>query len=119
MEWARWRGAARVGGRTTSHVATLARSRGVPLLVGLRANMAELRDGEPAVLDAENGRLIVNPSDLAASLFQLRKRARQVQDTAEKKYESAPAVSAAGTPISVQINGESEKTLEGLSAASC
>src|SRR5438477_4048215 len=119
MDWSRWRGAALVGGSTSSHVAILARARGVPLLVGLRANMAELIDGQPAVLDAENGRLIVNPSDLAASLFQLRKRARQVQGMTEKKYESGPAVSAAGTRISIQINVESEKTLEGLNAASC
>src|SRR5438105_13466267 len=75
LDWARWRGAAVLGGSTASHVAILARSRGVPLLVGLRANLADMTDGEPAVLDAESGRLIVNPSEAATNQFQLRKRA--------------------------------------------
>src|SRR4030095_5630527 len=63
LDWSRWRGAALLAGSTASHVSILARSRGVPLLVGLRARLEELADGEPALLDAESGRLIVNPSD--------------------------------------------------------
>lgn len=119
LDWSRWRGAALLGGSTASHVAILARSRGVPLLVGLRADLAELTEGEPAMLDAENGRLILNPSELTASHFQLRKRARGLQAEAEAKYRHAPAVSASGTRVTVQINVEGEKTLEGLTADSC
>jgi phosphoenolpyruvate-protein phosphotransferase (PTS system enzyme I) len=119
LDWSRWRGAALLGGSTASHVAILARSRGVPLLVGLRADLAELSDGEPAVLDAESGRLIVNPSDVATSQFQMRKRARSAQTEAEARYRSVPAISASGTRIAVQINVEAEKTLEGLEPDCC
>jgi len=119
LDWSRWRGAALLGGSTASHVAILARSRGVPLLVGLRADLEELADGEPAVLDAESGRLIVNPSDVATSQFQLRKRARIAQTESEAKYRSIPAVSGSGTRITVQINVESETTLERLDPESC
>src|SRR5207237_5571366 len=76
LDWSRWRGAALLAGSSASHVAILARSRGVPLLVGVRATLDELTDGEEAVLDAENGRLIVNPSDLTRRQFQLRTQAR-------------------------------------------
>jgi len=119
LDWSRWRGAALLGGSTASHVAILARSRGVPLLVGLRADLAELADGEPAVLDAESGRLIVNPSDVATSQFQLRKRARSAQTEAEARYRSVPAVSASGTRISVQINVDGDTTLEAVTPESC
>jgi phosphotransferase system enzyme I (PtsI) len=119
MDWSRWRGAALLAGSTASHVAILARSRGVPLLVGLRANLSALVDGEPAVLDGENGRLIINPSEVTASLFQLRKRARAAQTDVEARYRSAPAVSAAGTRINVQINVESEDTLAALAPDCC
>jgi phosphoenolpyruvate-protein phosphotransferase (PTS system enzyme I) len=119
LDWSRWRGAALLGGSTANHVAILARSRGVPLLVGLRADLGELLDGAPAVLDAESGRLIVNPSEVATSQFQLRKRARNAQREAEAKYRSVPAVSASGTRITVQINVEAEHTLEGLAPDSC
>ena len=119
LDWTRWRGAALLGGSTTSHVAILARSRGVPLLVGVRASLDELTSGEPALLDAENGRLIVNPSDLTASLFKRRTGNRALKSEAEERYRSAPAVSASGTRITVCINVESERSLEGLSPDAC
>ena len=46
--------------------------------------------------------------------FQLRKRARIAQTESEAKYRSIPAVSGSGTRITVQINVESETTLERL-----
>jgi phosphoenolpyruvate-protein phosphotransferase (PTS system enzyme I) len=119
LDWSRWRGAALLGGSAASHVAILARSRGVPLLVGLRAGLEELTDGEPALLDAESGRLVVSPSDLTTSLFHKRIRLRALQSEMEERYRSAPAVSASGTRITVQINVESEKSLEGISPDAC
>src|SRR5205814_4968840 len=76
LDWSRWRGAALLGGSTTSHVAILARSRGVPLLVGVRATLDELVDGDAAVLDAETGRLILSPSEVTARWFRERQQAR-------------------------------------------
>jgi phosphotransferase system enzyme I (PtsI) len=119
LDWTRWRGAALLGGSTTSHVAILARSRGVPLLVGVRASLDELTNGEPALLDAENGRLIVNPSDLTTSLFKKRTRDRALQAEVEERYRSAPAVSGSGARITIRINVESERSLEGISPDAC
>jgi phosphotransferase system enzyme I (PtsI) len=119
LDWSRWRGAALLGGSTASHVAILARSRGVPLLVGLRATLDELTEGEPALLDAESGRLVVNPSEQTTTLFHQRSRRRALQTEVEDRYRSAPAVSAAGARIAVQINVESEQSLEGISPEAC
>jgi phosphotransferase system enzyme I (PtsI) len=119
LDWSRWRGAALLTGSTTSHVAILARSRGVPLLVGLRAGLDELTNGARALLDAENGRLIVNPSDLTTSAFHKRRRDRALQSEVEEKYRSAPAVSASGTRITVQINVENDRSLEGITPDAC
>jgi phosphoenolpyruvate-protein phosphotransferase (PTS system enzyme I) len=120
LDWSRWRGAALVAGSTASHVAILARARGVPLLVGLRAtSLDEIPDREPAVLDGENGRLIVNPSGAALEQLQKRKRARAAQAEMEAGYRSAPALNAAGTRIAVQINVDGEGVLEGLTPESC
>ncbi len=119
LDWSRWRGAALLSGSTTSHVAILARSRGVPLLVGLQAALDQLVDGAPALLDAENGRLIVNPSDLASEHFRIRKQGRAAQAAAERAAQSTPAVSATGTRITVQINVESVEALAGVSPQAC
>jgi phosphotransferase system enzyme I (PtsI) len=108
-----------LGGSAANHVAILARSRGVPLLVGLRADLSELTDGEPAVLDAENGRLIVSPSEVTASRIQLRKRARALEADAEARYRSVAAVSASGKRITVMVNVEGERTLDGLTPDAC
>jgi phosphotransferase system enzyme I (PtsI) len=119
LDWSRWRGAALLGGSAASHVAILARSRGVPLLVGVRANFGDLADGDPAVLDAETGRLIVSPSEVTSSWFRERQHARDQRAEMEERYRAAPAVSASGRRISVQINVENEKILEELAPDSC
>jgi phosphotransferase system enzyme I (PtsI) len=119
LDWSHWRGAALLGGSAASHVAILARSRGVPLLVGLRANLGDLLDGEPAVLDAETGRLILSPSEATSQWFYERRQARAQRAELEEKYRAAPAVSASGTRITVQINVEGEKVLDELAPSSC
>jgi phosphotransferase system enzyme I (PtsI) len=119
LDWSRWRGAALLGGSAASHVAILARSRGVPLLVGVRAALDELVDGDAAVLDAETGRLILSPSEVTARWFRERQQARAQRAELEEKYRSAPAISASGTRIAVQINVESEQILEDLAPGSC
>lgn len=117
LDWSRWRGVALLAGSTASHVAILARARGVPLLVGLGARLAELPARAPVLLDAESGRLIVHPSEVARRQLQERLRARAEEAAAEAR--SAPAVSAAGIPMRVQINVESEAALAGLSPTAC
>src|SRR6266478_9205447 len=119
LDWSRWRGAALLAGSAASHVAILARSRGVPLLVGVRASLDELVDGDSAVLDAETGRLILSPSEVTARWFRERQQARAQRAELEEKYRSAPAISASGTRIAVQINVESEQILGDLAPGSC
>src|SRR5438445_476816 len=119
VDWSRWRGVALLGGSAASHVAILARSRGVPLLVGVRAALQDVVDGEAAVLDAETGRLIVSPSEATTLWVRERQQARTQRAELDEKYRAAPAVSAGGTRIAVQINVESEGTLEYLAPGSC
>ena len=48
-------------GGTTSHVAILARSLGVPAVCGLAGGVSELPDGTPVALDGNVGRVVVEP----------------------------------------------------------
>ncbi len=50
-------------GTATAHVAILARSMGLPAVVGLRNALSALRGGQPAILDGTDGTLVVNPSE--------------------------------------------------------
>ena len=50
-------------GTATAHVAILARSLGIPAVVGLRHAVAYLKGGERAILDGSEGTLLIAPSD--------------------------------------------------------
>lgn len=62
-------------GTSTSHVAILARSLGLPAVVGLRDATTRLRGNERVVLDGTTGVLVVNPTD--EEIAQARLRAEQ------------------------------------------
>ncbi len=69
-------------GTNTSHIAILARSLGLPAVVGLRDATSRLRGGERAVLDGAAGTLALDPD--AAELAAYAARAQlEVQESAE------------------------------------
>ena len=49
------------GGSRTSHVAILARSLGIPAVVGLGADIAELHDGDLVAVDGDRGEVVLQP----------------------------------------------------------
>ncbi len=55
-------GLAAAEGSPHSHAAIIARSLGIPMLVGVGTAMLKNSSGLPAVLDGENGALVLNPS---------------------------------------------------------
>ena len=61
LDWTRLAGVATLGGSPTSHVAILARARGVNLMVGLNAPLDAFTDGTLLLLDAEQGILTLQP----------------------------------------------------------
>lgn len=68
-------GIATDAGTRTSHVAILARSLGLPAVVGLINATSRITAGERVILDGTNGRLVVKPT--AAELSQFADRARR------------------------------------------
>jgi phosphotransferase system enzyme I (PtsI) len=68
-------GIATDAGTRTSHVAILARSLGLPAVVGLIDATSRITSGERVILDGTNGRLVVKPT--AAELAQFADRARR------------------------------------------
>ena len=117
IDWTRCRGAALTGGSTSSHVAILARARGVPLLVGLQMAEPPVEDGVAAVLDAEAGRLILSPSPGTWAEYQKRVRIRAAERAALADFLEAPAITRAGERITVQISVDDPRLLEGLDPA--
>jgi phosphoenolpyruvate-protein phosphotransferase (PTS system enzyme I) len=94
-----------VGG-VTSHTAIVARSLGIPAIVGLHHAFETIAEGEVLIVDGERGLLIVNPEPLVLAEY----RARQAELKAERKrlarLKSTPAATVDGTPIELYANIE-------------
>lgn len=69
-------------GTATAHVAILARSLGIPAVVGLRNAVAYLKGGEQAILDGNEGTLVVAPSesDVADALGRIEMEAGRAEE---------------------------------------
>src|SRR6266436_5249217 len=88
-------------GSPSSHVAILARSRGVPMIVGV--DVDHLEDGADALLDADAGLLVVDPdANMRASFDQ--RRAEQSKARQAAASFSGPALTATGELVRVMIN---------------
>lgn len=118
-DWRRGRGIALTGGSATSHVAMLARARGVPFLIGLDSDVAGLRQGTQAILDAEQGRLVLHPSSTTKRDVKIRLAQSAEADAAAQAEVAEPAVTKDGTSIKVVVNVDDPEVLEGLDPAHC
>jgi phosphotransferase system enzyme I (PtsI) len=96
FDWTGLGGAALAEGSAASHVAMLARARGVPLLVGL--GEVEGEAGE-AVLDAFDGQLVLEPEPLTAAAYAAQLEAARAEATAAAVLLFRPAATAQGQPV--------------------
>jgi phosphotransferase system enzyme I (PtsI) len=97
-------GIATDAGTRTSHVAILARSLGLPAIVGLRTATQELSGRETAILDGSTGLLAINPS--VADIDSYRERARQEELAGEELRHLAglEAITTDGVRITLRAN---------------
>lgn len=91
-------------GTRTSHVAILARSLGIPAIVGLRNAVAQLTGHETAILDGSTGLLAINPSVQDIDQYRERARLEQVADTELRALSNLEAVTADGVHITLRAN---------------
>jgi len=118
LDWGRLGGAALRGGSATSHVAILARARGVPMLVGLDPAAAP-RPGETVLLDADAGWLALSPSPAAIADAGRRRTAAEAARAADAAAALRPAATASGRSVRVLVNVDDPAALDGLDPAIC
>ncbi|MEW6688922.1 MAG: putative PEP-binding protein, partial [Pseudomonadota bacterium] len=89
-------------GSATSHVAILARSKGVPMLVGV--DTERLNGHREALLDAEEGVLILDPDARERGEFERRRAAHAARLAEEAVHLAREATTANGERVRVLIN---------------
>jgi phosphotransferase system enzyme I (PtsI) len=91
-------------GTRTSHVAILARSLGIPAIVGLRTATSELTGRETAILDGSTGLLLVNPSVADIDAYRERARLEEQSEVELKAVAKLESVTADGVRIILRAN---------------
>jgi phosphotransferase system enzyme I (PtsI) len=110
-------GVALVHGSPNSHVAMLARSRGVPMLIGVE--YGDLRGHSEAIIDADDGVLVLSPDGERAASFVSRQRRAELARADAERYANAPAVTADGERVHVLINVADASELDRLDPGCC
>jgi phosphotransferase system enzyme I (PtsI) len=91
-------------GTRTSHVAILARSLGLPAVVGLRNATEELKGHERVILDGSAGLLVINPSEADIKRYRERAEEEEVIEAELGRLASLEAVTTDGVRITLRAN---------------
>lgn len=118
-DWSRGGGIALAVGSAFGHVATLARARGVPMIVGLDIDPASMPVGAAALIDGERATLWVDPQPATLADFEKRAARAAAASRSAAAFRLRPAVTKDGVRIAVLVNIASPAELDALDPAAC
>lgn len=104
LDWTRIRGFATDAGSRTYHTAILARSLGVPAVVGLHDVTTRVPAGASVIIDGETGEVTIDPTP--ADRQEAESRARTRRRTAAAPAPRGPLTTRDGVPVVLQANIE-------------
>jgi phosphoenolpyruvate-protein phosphotransferase (PTS system enzyme I) len=93
-------------GGMTSHTAILARSLGIPAIVGLRRARAYIQSDDTLVVDGFQGMILAEPDERSLRYYRMRQREEKRQRAALNKLKNSPTMTRDGTPITLHVNIE-------------
>ena len=98
---------------TTSHTVILARSLGIPTLVGAKS-IGELAPGQNVLVDANRGFLVAEPADRVRKFYEREFRTLQRRRTALRSFAIRPAATRDGRVLEVAANVSSAEELSAV-----
>ncbi|MBM4059667.1 MAG: phosphoenolpyruvate--protein phosphotransferase [Planctomycetes bacterium] len=112
------RGIVTAHGGKYSHGAILARSMGIPAVVGIEDVMLESTTGTTAILDGDAGVVILEPTWEDLNHYDRLLRERRGLESRLAELRLQPPVTTDGTQVSLQANVEGVQDLQALDMAS-
>ena len=100
----------------TGHAAILAKALGIPALGGLRGLLDAVQPGDEAVLDADEGQLVLRPEVEVRNNYQRALEARAARRAGYGRLRDKPSLTADGTPFALMLNVGLALELEQLDA---
>ena len=104
-----------IGGRT-SHSAIMARSLEIPAIVGTKEVTQVVKDGDLLIVDALEGKVLVNPSEAEVAEYRQKAQAFADQKAEWAKLVSAPSVTKDGKHVELAANIGTPKDVAGVLA---
>jgi phosphotransferase system enzyme I (PtsI) len=114
LDRAHIRGIVTAHGGKYSHGAILARSLGIPAVVGIEQIMLESNTGTAAIVDGDAGLVILEPSPEELADYEQRWREQRTIDQRIAEMRFQPSVTRDGTPVQLFANVEGVRDLESL-----
>lgn len=104
-------------GGAEGHTAIIARSLGLPAVLGVAGLLREVRPGDPVVIDGSGGRVIVRPTP--ETLVELERRRLEIvrADRQLARLGRLPSVTKNGVEIRLEANIELPRELDQVKAA--
>jgi phosphotransferase system enzyme I (PtsI) len=103
-------------GGATSHTAILARSLGVPAVLGMADARSEVDEGDLVIVDADEGRLIVDPGEDDLTEYRQRIKAAAEERTELRKLKGRIARTRDGIAVdllaNIELPGDARDALE-------
>jgi phosphotransferase system enzyme I (PtsI) len=100
-----------VGG-LTSHTAIVAKSLGIPAVVGVESVAGDVSSGERIILDGTTGTVIVEPDEGTVKRYQAMERNYLlIEQRRAKELQNLPAITTDGTRVEIFANIESPEEI--------
>lgn len=106
LDWEHTAGLAMEVGSRTYHTAIIARSLGIPCVVGVSDLMQKVDHGAPLVLDGSEGIIVVNPDRATLREYRSKKRRQKARGQKLEHLRELPAETKDGFRLLVQANIE-------------
>ncbi len=91
-------------GTRTSHWAILARSQGIPAVVGLGDASRRVREGQEAIVDGRIGRIVLDPDDRDQNVYEDRRSQIRRLEAEVDEVARLESVTADGQPVALRAN---------------
>ncbi|RMF10542.1 MAG: phosphoenolpyruvate--protein phosphotransferase [Alphaproteobacteria bacterium] len=103
-------------GGAEGHTAIMARSLGLPAVLGVSGLLAAVRSGDRVIVDGSEGRIIVNPGEAMLADAMRRQRALALETAALARLRDQPATTVDGVSVSLKVNMELPLELDAAKA---
>jgi len=105
-------GLAAVLGGAESHTAIMARSLGLPAVLGVAGLIGNVRSGDIVAIDGNAGRVYLNPTAKTQALLKVRHAEDEREEKQLSRLKKLPAITRDGISIGLQANLELPRELE-------